>query len=124
MILIINTCEDNYSIKISANNKEQEISWSGGDLSVDLIVNIEKILKESRNTYFDLNSIYVCSGPGKFTATRIGVATANALGYGLNIAVVGFNKANNVSFKDNDKKPFTCPAKAEYISEPHITVKK
>ena len=79
-----------------------------------------------------LDEIVVVNGPGPFTATRIGVATANALGYGLQIAVSGIknsefknidelikdgrDKTKKSNFKQNVVEPF-------YDKSPNITTK-
>jgi len=55
----------------------------------------------------DIDSIEVNPGPGSFTGTRVGVAIANALGYGLEIKVNG---------------SFT-PVEPIYSSPPSITKK-
>ena len=50
---------------------------------------IDKILKKNQVKPTDLEEIEVNTGPGSFTGTRVGVAIANALGFGLDIKVNG-----------------------------------
>src|SRR5437868_6799212 len=50
---------------------------------------IEKILKKNKLQFKDLKEIEVETGPGSFTGLRVGVAVANALGFGLKIPVNG-----------------------------------
>ncbi|MFH1326363.1 MAG: hypothetical protein ABIH48_02745 [Candidatus Falkowbacteria bacterium] len=79
-----------------------------------------------------IKGIVVVNGSGPFSATRIGVATANALAYGLNISVVGIkaNEFENIDElikkgyqrvknckKNNTVEPF-------YDKEPSITKSK
>jgi tRNA threonylcarbamoyladenosine biosynthesis protein TsaB len=54
-----------------------------------LLPAIEKILQKKKMKIKDLESIEVNNSGGSFTSLRIGVATANALGFALGIPVVG-----------------------------------
>jgi hypothetical protein len=67
--------------------------------------------------------IGVVVGPGAFSATRTGVALANALAYGLNIPVVALNQAQ---FDSSDPLPRGArpPAAVRYGMPPNITKKK
>ena len=73
--------------------------------SEKLLKTIDKLLKTCGKVQRTLDlsqikAIVVVNGPGPFTATRIGVATANALAYGLNIPVVGIKASE---FKNIDE---------------------
>jgi tRNA threonylcarbamoyl adenosine modification protein YeaZ len=100
--------------------------------SEKLLIEIDKILRKVQGTVdlSKLKSIVVVNGPGPFTATRIGVATANALSYALKIPIAGINNTlfNNIeelikkgskleSNKNNIVEPF-------YSQEPNITKSK
>jgi len=50
---------------------------------------IDEILKKNNLTVNEIDEIKVNTGPGSFTGTRIGVAVANALGFGLSIKING-----------------------------------
>jgi len=67
--------------------------------------------------------IGVVSGPGAFSATRTGVALANALAYAWNIKIVALNQAQ---FDSNDPLPpgLKPPVAVHYGMLPNITVKK
>lgn len=54
-----------------------------------LLPMIVRILKKNKQKFSDLTEIRVNPGPGSFTGTRVGVAVANALGFGLSIPVNG-----------------------------------
>ena len=54
-----------------------------------LLKTINDLLESQSKELADLTGIIVVSGPGAFSALRIGVTTANALAYSLNIPVVG-----------------------------------
>lgn len=84
----------------TTNNKETTIELQYKDI-VDEITEknipksqvtiqlIDKILKKNNIKPTDLEEIEVNTGPGSFTGTRVGVAIANALGFGLDIKVNG-----------------------------------
>jgi tRNA threonylcarbamoyl adenosine modification protein YeaZ len=55
----------------------------------DLLKYINQLVKRSKTALDRLESITVVRGPGPFTAVRVGVAVANALGLALNIPVYG-----------------------------------
>lgn len=62
--------------------------------STRLLPLIDALLRKARQPITTLKGIGVVRGPGGFTAVRIGVATANALGYALQIPVVGISKGD------------------------------
>ena len=53
---------------------------------------LDKFLKRHRVKADDINKIIVCSGPGSFTGTRVGVTIAQAFGFAKNIPVVAIKK--------------------------------
>ena len=58
--------------------------------SEDLLAAIDGILKNNKLNLKDLKAILVNCGPGSFTGVRVGVTTANTLGWTLNIPVIGY----------------------------------
>ena len=48
---------------------------------------IEKLLKEKKIKFNQINRIKVNTGPGSFTGVRVGVSIANALSFALKIPV-------------------------------------
>jgi hypothetical protein len=54
----------------------------GYDLDLELISQVETFLKDSGFSLKDFSKIFVYSGPGSFTALRIGSSFINALNYG------------------------------------------
>jgi len=92
MILYINT----------ANNQELEISLKNGEevllsqkIAVErtqaekLLSAVEQILKKAEIKLTQIESIEVQNAGSSFTSLRVGVATANALGFALGIPVRG-----------------------------------
>jgi len=57
--------------------------------SQKLLPFIDQILTSEGRSVKDIKEIEVNTGPGSFTGLRIGVAVANALGFGLGIPVNG-----------------------------------
>ena len=76
---------------------------STNKISESLLAEIEKLLKKTKLEVSDLSRVLVNPGPGGFSSTRTGVATANALNF-----VLGVNK-------------FVLP---RYDKEPNITKSK
>jgi len=105
-----------------------------------------KVVRGKVHRTLDLKGIVVVNGPGPFTALRIGVATANALGYCFKIPVVGIKSTefNNLDemIKEGEKRIKKVENKRskhsigsawsakqnivepEYGQEPNITIKK
>jgi tRNA threonylcarbamoyladenosine biosynthesis protein TsaB len=50
---------------------------------------ITEILKTNSYSLEDIEGIVIFKGPGSFTGLRIGISTANALAYGLGVAIIG-----------------------------------
>ena len=50
---------------------------------------IRAIITDNKLAYSDLEGIIAWQGPGSFTGLRIGLASANALAYGLGRPIVG-----------------------------------
>lgn len=78
-----------------------------------------------------LKKIIVVTGPGPFTSVRIGIATANALSFSLNIPVLGIKKDDLEKYKTLDKIPKKLFYKGSlgfiepfYNKEPNITKSK
>ena len=57
--------------------------------SEKLLPLINKLLKKTKKTLADLKGIVAVKGPGRFSAVRIGVVTANSLAYALRIPALG-----------------------------------
>jgi tRNA threonylcarbamoyl adenosine modification protein YeaZ len=54
-----------------------------------LLPEIEKLLRKNKIKLKDISGIEVVNQGGSFTSLRIGVATANTLGFALGVPVVG-----------------------------------
>ncbi|HPA25781.1 MAG TPA: hypothetical protein PLK76_03415 [bacterium] len=108
-----------------------------------LLIEIDKIVG-AKNLLTKLKGLIVVSGPGGFTSLRIGLATANALAWSLQIPIIGLESKYTMqdeeeifeqSFKENDEKMIKIgfnkfkkvktfkQVLPKYGSEPHITLK-
>ena len=87
LILYIDT-SDREKIVIGIDDKRFETSAKKAS-SQKLLPFIDQILTSEGRSVKDVTEIKVNTGPGSFTGLRIGVAVANALGFGLGIPVNG-----------------------------------
>jgi tRNA A37 threonylcarbamoyladenosine modification protein TsaB len=121
MILIINTTQ-NDKIELALKDKEREVARMEIDAprqqSEKLLPGIEKLLQKNKIKLSDLTGIEVENRGGSFTSLRIGVVTANALGFALGVAV---RQPDNKT--DRQRGAFSI-VKPEYDREPNITAKK
>lgn len=68
------------------------MKWRGNfDETKKLLKNIEKVLKSAGVSFKKIERIIVISGPGPFSATRIGVTVANILAFCLNAPIFGIS---------------------------------
>ncbi len=100
-VLLINTTQNNnINIAIKDNDNiinEKNIPARRIQAEV-LLIEIDKLLKKNKINKKSLKKIKVANTGGSFTSLRIGVITANALGYGLGIKV---ESQNSASIKNN-----------------------
>lgn len=88
--IVIDTTDNTKTlIKLEGDNVSDEIIEPAKPKSQTTLLLIEKILKKNNLKLQELDEILVNAGPGSFTGTRVGVAIANALGFGLSIKVNG-----------------------------------
>lgn len=93
MYLFINTTQEDSMIMLF-NNKNiiDSFIWkSNNSQSEELLINIDKVIKNNNKSLNDLKGIIVITGPGSYTGIRVGVATANALAFSLNINIFGID---------------------------------
>jgi tRNA threonylcarbamoyladenosine biosynthesis protein TsaB len=87
---------------------------------------IVDVLMEADHRLHELQGIAVFRGPGSFTGLRIGVSTANALAYALDIPIASGTgeqwTADSVAELLAGKNEFSVTP--EYGSAPHITMPK
>ena len=88
--------------------------------SEELLPAIDELLRKNKVGLKNLGQIIVNIGPGSFTGTRVGVATANALSFALKIPVVGI-KGKNKSLEKITPSGYVAPF---YNQKPNITTPK
>lgn len=90
MILTIDTT-DNSKLQIGLKQGKQVLvsveQPANRDQAEKLLPIIKAMLTKQKLALSDLTKIVVGNGQGSFTSLRIGISTANALGYALNIPV-------------------------------------
>jgi tRNA threonylcarbamoyladenosine biosynthesis protein TsaB len=92
--LIIDTTDNNKtSVKLQIEELTDTLTEENIPKSQNTLNLIDKILKRSNLNPTEIDEIEVNSGPGSFTGTRVGVAIANALGFGLDVKVNGNKKS-------------------------------
>jgi tRNA threonylcarbamoyl adenosine modification protein YeaZ len=136
MILLINT-SSNEELTVALATREGIIVSSKKvkrrfQQSEKLLTVIETLAKNSKCRLRQLTGVAVVAGPGGFTSLRTGIATANALAYGLHLPVVGlmtnqfnslasFGRAAAVRIKNRQVGLLVAPS---YGQEPNITKAK
>ena len=90
-----------------------------------LLPAVDRLLIAAGKSLSDLTKIQVVVRGGSFTSLRIGVVTANALTYALNIPVEAVEANGEILENNHDKKFATSNIVApQYDREPNIGVKK
>lgn len=125
MILYISTIKDSadkIEVKIIQDKKElaSKVLSARAKQSEKLIPAVAKLLSDTKIDIKKIKKIKVENFGGSFTSLRIGVATANALGYALQIPVVGTAKAE----KNTSGKLAFSVVEPLYNKNPDITVSK
>ncbi len=127
MILFIDTSHNSYlSIKVKKGGqvvKKRDVPAERRQ-SEELLDQISIILKELNLNLSEIKGIQVVATGEVFTGLRIGVATANTLGYALGIDLVALDNSGR---KRDDlvlKKDGFSIVFPEYNKEPSITEKK
>lgn len=92
MILFLDTSSENTTVKILDYKGEvldQKIWLSKKNQSEELLFEIDRLIAKNKLSKSDIAKIIVVVGPGSYTGLRVGLSTANALAFGLNIPIFG-----------------------------------
>lgn len=73
----------------TVTEKHFEIAYNENWKTLDFL---QKFLKNNKTTIADISKIVVCSGPGSFTGTRVGVTLAQGLAFANKTPVVAIAK--------------------------------
>lgn len=107
LILNIETATKNCSVSLAKNGtpiatKElNDIGYSHGE---NLHVFIEKIVKQAKISFSDIDAVAVSKGPGSFTGLRIGVSAAKGLCFSLDKPLIAINTLASLAIAVNVKK--------------------
>lgn len=109
MILLINTANYISFVGLSDGNKlvKKKIWEANLRQSEELLSAVDNLVGKQK-----IDGIIVVTGPGSYTGLRVGVATANALGFGWNCKVVGVDRFEILELKN--KKTNFAPCFARY----------
>lgn len=91
MILFIRADSTEVLVELTKHNKVlASKKWQvGRELSGQIHQVIESLCAQSGNLLKNIEGIVVYEGPGSYTGLRISISVVNALGYSLNLPVVG-----------------------------------
>lgn len=132
MILLVNTA-DQGSITVAiarAGNviafKEVTTPYHGAG---KILLAIEQLLKKQKKS---LKGVIVVSGPGPFTAVRLGVVVANTVAWSLHIPITGIKRTAFSTLADLGSKSTALMKRAKkgklvvpfYGKEPNITLSR
>jgi len=89
-VLTVAVADDNVIIAEYSTNLKK-------DHALRLMPAIDNILKDAGVKVSDLNGIIVANGPGSYTGLRIGVSTAKAMSWALNIPVISVSSLSLIA---------------------------
>lgn len=137
MILFIDTSiEEEIRLSLFSDGELLEKSQKniGYHYSEFLITEIDALLTAANISLKDMRGIVVVVGPGRFSALRTGVSTANTLAWSLNIPAKGINHLEGEDYWGEVKTvlagckfetdKFTGAILPQYGKEPNISIKK
>ena len=132
MYLYLNTTErDSFAIALIAGERviKKRTIQSFRKHSEKLLKSIAALLASGGYSLKDIKGIAAVKGPGSFTSLRIGIATANALAYGLRIPVIGVSAEQELAglsklFGRRKSKRGISIVTPEYGREPDIIMKE
>ena len=106
LILNIETSTKNCSVALSNQDNIVDVleyAEAGYSHAEKLHVFIEQILSDNDISLQDLAAISVSKGPGSYTGLRIGVSTAKALAYALQIPLISVSTLMHLGYKIKEK---------------------
>jgi tRNA threonylcarbamoyladenosine biosynthesis protein TsaB len=94
MELSIDTASEIASVALSREGVlEAEVTWRcRRNHTAELLPTIERLLSQAGTTKRELAAVFACTGPGMYTGLRVGVSTAQGLGYALKLPVIGVGR--------------------------------
>ena len=94
MELSIDTASEIASVTLSREGVlEAEVTWRcRRNHTAELLPTIKRLLSQAGTTKQELAAVFACTGPGMYTGLRVGVSTAQGLGYALKLPVIGVGR--------------------------------
>ncbi len=107
MFLFINSIQEN-KISLALFKNPNHIQWFNVPIKnrnqENILITLDKILKQNKKKIKDFHGIIVVNGPGSFVGIRIVLSIVNALGWALSIPVKGINSSQGKTNEDLIKK--------------------
>lgn len=101
MLIAIDTSTDVAGLAL-ADDEEiiSEFTWRcGQNHSIQLLPNLEYMLRQSKLTLSAAAGIIVARGPGGYNGLRVGLSTAKALSFSLGIPLVGIGTMETMTWE-------------------------
>lgn len=101
MYLFLNAADNSGKITIillvAKNNKIKILKKiSSKALAEDILVLLDRILRQQKKLPTEIQGIIVIAGPGPYTAIRVSLSIGNSLAYGLKIPIAGVGKEGSL----------------------------
>ena len=107
-ILSIDSSGDMLSLELKKNGEFYSYLDSQQTRASQIILSsIDKIMSDNNLDVSDLNLIIFNKGPASFTGTRIAASVCQAIGYSLNIPVIGVNSLSLMAYKYSCKESYS-----------------
>ncbi len=126
--MIISLRTDSPLVNLSLLTKDGHVvaeeKWQADrTLADNLHTHLNDLLARQNSGWEEVEGIIVYRGPGSFTGLRIGITVVNALGYGLNVPVIGetgetWQETAIARLKNGQNDKVVLP---HYGADPHIT---
>lgn len=87
-----------------------ELTWRcQQNHSVQLLPNLEHLLKQANLSLKSADGIIVARGPGSYNGLRVGISTAKGLAFSLNIPIVGISTLEAAAYQHAETGLPVCP---------------
>ncbi|MFC1640636.1 tRNA (adenosine(37)-N6)-threonylcarbamoyltransferase complex dimerization subunit type 1 TsaB [Patescibacteria group bacterium] len=101
MILSIDTISNTPQLALYEKSLSK-VPFSGPrSYSQEIVKHLDALLRRGKTTLQNIDQIVVLTGPGSFTSIRIGISFANALGYSLQVPVVGLSLFDAIRLQED-----------------------
>src|SRR5690625_3807967 len=110
-ILAIDTATETLSVALLQSRKiTQTMSLiTKNDHATHLMPTIVKVMERAGLQTTNLDGIVIGNGPGSYTGTRIGVTTAKAMAWGLEIPIFSISSLEAIALSAKERSQVICP---------------